>query len=363
MIIRYNAAVDSITIRKPDDWHVHLRDGAMLAAVAPFTARAFGRAIVMPNLSPTPVITTDDALAYRARILDALSEFPSFTPLMTHYMTENTDPEDIARGFSEKVTYAVKVYPANATTNSSMGVTNITKVYRVLEKMQAIGMPVLLHGETVMKDGAEVPSKDREKVFLDSTLPILLKNFPALKIVLEHASTKDAVDFIIGENSPRLASTLTVHHLMAANDGSDSESPFLKCMPVIKTPEDRAALRRAATSGNPHFFLGTDSAPHPQSAKQRVNPPAGIFTAPAALELYAQIFDEENKLENLEKFASLNGPAFYGMKPNEETITLNKESWTIDSPTNVSDGDTIVPFGYDENPAKRLTINWRLAEE
>lgn len=359
-LLGYNRAVDSLTIRKPDDWHTHFRDGAMLSAVAPFTARAFGRAIVMPNLSPKPVITTEDARAYLERVRKATSAFPSFTPLMTLYMSESMDPEDVVLGFREGVVNAVKVYPANATTNSAQGVTDIKNVFPVLEKMQEVGMPVLLHGETVLKDGEEVPAMDREKVYLDTTLPMLLKNFPALKIVLEHATTKDAVDFVLNENSPRLASTLTLHHLMAANDGPNPDSAFLKCMPVIKSPEDRAALRRAAASGDSHFFLGTDSAPHTLSAKLGANPPAGVFTSPAAVELYAQVFEEENALENFEKFASLNGPAFYGMNPNTETITLKKETWTLDSDVAVEGGDSIRPFGYDEDPAMRLPIRWKI---
>ncbi|MBX9765533.1 dihydroorotase [Patescibacteria group bacterium] len=354
--------MDSITIRRPDDWHVHLRDGAMLSAVLPFTARVFGRAIVMPNLSPSPVITTEDVRAYKKRIEEHLDSYPNFSPLMTYYMTEATSPEDVALGFKEGIAHAVKVYPANATTNSALGVTNIKNVYAVLEKMQEIGMPVLLHGETVLKDGKEIDSKDREKVFLDTTLPELLKDFPELKIVLEHATTKDAVDFVSEANSSRLASTITVHHLAAdTEDVLHAEHPeYMHCMPIIKSEKDKAALRKAATSGNPHFFLGTDSAPHPVSAKQKQPPAAGIFTAPAALELYANIFELEGKMENLEAFASLNGARFYGMEPNTETITLKKETWTIDAPVTVSNGESIYPFGYHENPEKRLEIRWKV---
>lgn len=360
--MRYNMEMDSITLRKPDDWHVHLRDGAMLEAVLPFTAKVFGRAIVMPNLSPNPIVTTEDVLAYRKRIIDRLPPGSSFTPLMTYYMTEKTVPEDVARGFKEGIAHAVKVYPAHATTNSSFGVTDIKNVYPVLAVMEKIGMPVLLHGETVLKDGTEVESKDREKVFLDTTLPELLKDFPALKIVLEHATTKDAVDFVIESDSSLLASTITVHHLSAdTEDVQHAEHPeYMHCMPIIKTEKDKAALRKAATSGNHHFFLGTDSAPHPISAKQKQPPAAGIFTAPAALELYANIFELEGRLEQLEAFASLNGPRFYGMKPNEETITIVKETWTLDTLVEVSEGEQIRPFGYDEVPEKRLPIRWKI---
>ena len=208
--------MDTLTIVKPDDWHAHLRDGAMLEAVLPFIAERFGRAIVMPNLSPDPVVTTEDLRAYRARIEATLGKNPhGFTPLMTYYLTETSSPEMIAKGFTDGEVHAVKAYPANATTNSAQGVTDIKNVYPVLEAMQKVGMPILLHGETVMRGGEEIPHPDREKVFLDTTLPMLLKDFPELKIVLEHATTKDAVDFVMGEDSPRLGSTLTAHHLLA----------------------------------------------------------------------------------------------------------------------------------------------------
>ncbi len=354
--------MQTITIRKPDDWHVHFRDGVMLKAVAPFTARAFGRAIVMPNLSPNPVVTTEDLLAYRGRINNALKEFSNFTPLMTYYLTDNSSADDIAHGFQTGVASAVKLYPAGATTNSAQGVTDIHKVYSVFETMQKIGMPILLHGETVLKDGAEVPGIDREKVFLDTTLPEILKNFPELKIVLEHATTKSAVDFIRNEKSSRLGSTITLHHLMIDDSDilKDSHPQYLKCMPVIKNEADRKALREAATSGESYFFLGTDSAPHPVSAKERENPAAGVFTSPAAIELYTQVFEEEGKLENLEAFASLNGARFYGLQPNEEKITLEKNPWTIDSLVEVEGGEKMHPFGYNDDPAKRIQIQWRI---
>ena len=355
--------MDSVTIRRPDDFHTHFRDGAMMQAVVPFTTRRFARAIVMPNLSPAPVVTTEQVRAYKGRVEALLRGDRSFTPLMTYYLTDLSSPADLAQGFREKLAYAVKLYPAGATTNSDQGVTDIGKVYPALETMQEIGMPLLVHGETTMKDGAPVAPPDREKVFLDTTLPRLLKDFPGLKIVLEHASTKDAVDFVTGERSPRLASTVTVHHLMlAASDVARSDHPnYLQCMPVVKSEADRAAVRKAATSGEPYFFLGTDSAPHPVSAKEREHPASGIFTAPAALELYAQIFEEEGKLENLESFASMNGATFYGLPLNEGTVTLKKETWAIDSLVQVSNGDTLRPFGYDEEPAKRLPIGWKIA--
>lgn len=346
--------MDSITIRRPDDWHVHLRDGALLKAVAPFSAKRFGRVIVMPNLVE-PLTTKERLLAYQKRVVEALGS--SCAPLMTYYLTETSNPKEITEGSAT----AVKLYPAGATTNSENGVTNLEAVYPVFEAMQEKGMPLLLHGEVVRDgNGNEVDPKDREKVFLDTTLPKLLKDFPKLKIVLEHASTKDAVQFIQDENSERLAATITVHHLvLPSKELGSAENPHLHCMPVVKTEEDRAALRGAATSGNQHFFLGTDSAPHLTSQKASANPPAGIFTAPASLELYTQVFDEEGKLDQLEAFASLNGPLFYNLPPNEETVTLAKEPWTIDAPTAV-DGDEVWPFGYHPNLESRLKINWKL---
>ncbi len=331
-------------------------------AVAPFTAARFARAIVMPNLAPNPVITTENVRAYKKRVEKALSG-GAFTPLMTYYLTEASSPEMIAKGYTDGDAAAVKLYPSNATTNSAQGVGDIAKVYSVFEAMQKVGMPLLLHGETVVRGGGEVAPADREKVFLDSTLPRLLKDFPELKIVLEHSTTKEAIDFIRNEKSSRLGSTITVHHLMLTEaDIAESDHPnYLRCMPVIKGGADRSVLREAATSGEPYFFLGTDSAPHPVSAKERAAPAAGVFTAQAALELYAQVFDEEGKLENFEAFASVNGAKFYGLPVNEEKITLKKEPWTIDSLVAVSNGEKLRPFGYHEDPAKRLRINWRLS--
>ena len=371
--------MDRLTIRKPDDWHVHLRDGAMLEAVLPFTAKRFGHAIAMPNLSPNPIITTEEMRAYKARIEKAAASFPGFTPLMTYYLTENSSPEDIAQGFKEGLATAVKVYPPGTSTNAEKGVTDIAKVYKTFEKMQKIGMPVLLHGERLRRDdGSSVDEFDYEKVFIETNLAPLLKDFPELKVVLEHSTSKDAVDFILNEASPRLASTVTIHHLMLNHeDAKHADAPaYAHCFPIIKSEEDRQALRKAATSGSPYFFLGTDSAPHPVSAKESAKPPGGIFTAPAAIELYAQVFEEEEKLENLEAFASLNGAKFYGLPLNIETITLEKNPWTIDELVPISNGpstsfdkaqdkslgasEKIRPFGYDEDPAKRLKIQWYL---
>lgn len=351
--------METLIIRKPDDWHAHLRDGAILEAVAPYSAKRFGRVIVMPNLEE-PVTTTERLKVYRARVEKALG--PSCKPLMTYYLTDTSRPEEIVEGFKSGAASAVKLYPAGATTNSENGVTEIMNVYPVFEAMQNARMPLLLHGETVRDErGNDIDPKDREKVFLDTTLPRLLKDFPELKVVLEHASTKDAVDFV-SEKGSRLGATITVHHLMLpSKDITDGVlKPHLHAMPVVKTEEDKQALRKAATSGNSRFFLGTDSAPHLVSKKESARAPAGIFTAPAALELYAHVFEEEEKLENFEAFASLNGPAFYGIPPNEKTITLVKEPWTIDAPVSAGD-DFIWPLGYHTDPKKRLIINWRLA--
>lgn len=334
--------MDKISLRKPDDWHVHLRDGAMLNAVAPFTARRFGRAVVMPNLSPAPVMTIADAAAYRARVLEATKGYPGFTPLMALYLTEHTEPAGAA---------AVKYYPAKATTNAEYGLSDIARAYPVFEKMQRAGVPLLMHGED-----PSVEPKDREKAFLDRALPLLLKNFPGLKVVLEHVSSKSGVDFVMNDTSGRLAATVTVHHLMLTDTdiARTGYSPYLACMPVVKSAIDRKALREAVTSGDARFFLGTDSAPHLVSVKESARPAAGIFTAPAALELYAQVFEEEGKLENLEKFASVNGATFYGLPVNEGTITLTKDEWALPEFVDVDHEEKIKPFGS--------TIKWKLAE-
>lgn len=356
--------MQTITIRKPDDWHCHFRDGDMLHAVAPFTAKHFGRAIVMPNLAPHPVTTTDGIVSYRKRILEATSEYPQFTPLMTYYLTDKSDGEEIAKGYTDGVAQAVKLYPAGATTNSEQGVTDIKNVYPVLEAMQKVGMPLLIHGEKLKDDiGQRVDPYDREKLFIEQTISKLIKDFPELKIVLEHATTKEAAQFIEERQSDYLAGTVTVQHLMLsrADMFEGGLQPHYYCLPPIKRDEHREALRKVVTNGSSHFFLGTDSAPHPTHAKERATGcAAGMFTAPVALECYAQVFDEMGKLENLEAFASLNGPRFYGLEPNEETVTLKKELWTIDETVEVSNGDRIRPFGYHEEKEKRLTINWRV---
>ena len=318
--------VESITIRRPDDWHVHLRDGALLEAVLPFTARQFARAIVMPNLVP-PVTTIAAAQAYRARILAALPRDAEFTPLMTCYLTDDADAEEIERGFGEQVFTAVKLYPANATTNSASGVTDLAKVKPVLARMERIGMPLLIHGEVTDPD---IDVFDREAIFIERKLAPLMRQFPGLKIVLEHVTTKEAVDFVTSAG-PRLGATITAHHLVINRNALflGGLRPHMYCLPVAKREAHRLALRKAAVSGNPKFFLGTDSAPHPVHDKERDCGCAGIFSAPAALEIYAQVFEEESALEKLEGFASEHGARFYGLPLNTGNVTLARQTAAV----------------------------------
>lgn len=317
---------ESITITKPDDWHVHLRDGDMLMQVANYTARQFGRAIIMPNLNP-PVTTTAIASAYQDRILEATKEYPDFVPLMTAYLTDTIDPLELETGHSEGIFTAAKLYPANATTNSAAGVSDIKKIYPVLEVMQKIGMPLLVHGEVVSD---EVDIFDREAAFIDTIMQPLLKDMPELKVVFEHITTKDAADFVKEEGN-NIAATITVHHLQINRNDMlvGGIKPHLYCLPVVKREAHRLALREAATSGNTKFFLGTDTAPHAIGDKESACGCAGIFSAPHALENYVQVFDEENALDKFESFASFNGPAFYGLPINEQKITLVKISQII----------------------------------
>jgi dihydroorotase len=327
-----------LTIRRPDDWHVHLRDGAMLEAVAPFTARQFARAIVMPNLSP-PVSSVAAAEAYRARIVAAAG--PGFTPLMTCYLTDGIDPDEIARGHAEGVFTAAKLYPAHATTNSAHGVSDVANIRPALEAMQRIGMPLLVHGEVT--DPA-VDIFDREAVFIERVFTGLLRDFPALKCVFEHVTTKDAADFVMA-GPDTLAATITPQHLHinrnAMFDGG--LRPHAYCLPVAKREAHRLALRTAATSGHAKFFLGTDSAPHAASAKESACGCAGIFNAPYAIESYAQVFDAENALDRFEAFASENGPRFYGLPLNEETVTLERAPVAVPNVLEAA-GAPIIPF-------------------
>ena len=327
---------DTITIRRPDDWHVHLRDGDMLGLVAPFTARQFARAIIMPNLSP-PVIRVDQATAYRDRIIAVAGS--GFTPLMTAYLTDDSDPDEIERGHREGIWVAAKLYPAGATTNSASGVADIANVARVLERMQKIGMPLLVHGEVT--DPA-IDIFDREAVFIDRILLNTLANFPALKVVLEHITTRQSADLVLLADFPNLAATITPQHLMLNRNAlfEGGLRPHAYCLPVVKREEHRLAVRKVAVSGSPNVFLGTDSAPHLVGAKESACGCAGLFNAPFAIEAYAQVFDEEGALDRLAAFASENGPRFYGLPLNEGTITLERGS----DPVPAAIGG-VVPFG------------------
>ena len=343
----------TLVIARPDDWHVHLRDGPMLRAVVGFTAKRFARAIVIPNLTP-PVLTRADALAYRARIVAALPKDAKFTPLMTCYLTDDADPEEVARGFEEGVFAAVKLYPAHTTTNSAHGVTDLAKVRRVLARMEAIGMPLLLHGEVT---DAAVDIFDREAVYIERVLAPMLADFPGLKVVLEHITTAEAADFVVAAGGHRLAATITPHHLTINRNAlfHGGLRPHMYCLPVAKRERHRLALRRAAASGHPAFFLGTDTAPHRVGDKEADCGCAGIFNAPAAIELYAQVFEEEGALGKLEAFASFNGPDFYGLPRNRGTSTLVREDWTVPSLVPAESGGAVKPFLAGE------TLRWRLA--
>jgi dihydroorotase len=327
-----------LTIRRPDDWHVHLRDGDMMRLVAPFTARQFARAIVMPNLVP-PVTSAAAAEAYRERIVEATG--PEFTPMMTCYLTDESDPDEIASGFEGRVWVAAKLYPANATTNSAFGVTDVRNIYPALERMQRIGMVLCIHGEVTDPD---VDVFDREAVFIERVLGPLMRDFPELKIVLEHITTEDAADFVESAG-PNLAATITPHHLMINRNAMFERGlrPHAYCLPVAKRERHRLAVRRAATSGSPKFFLGTDSAPHARHAKESGCGCAGIFNAPYALEAYATVFEEEGAIDRLEAFAAEHGANFYGLPLNQGAVTLERSA--SDVPDSLGMGDIeLVPF-------------------
>ncbi len=324
---------DTLTITRPDDWHLHVRDGAALAAVVPATARQFGRAIIMPNLKP-PVTTAAQALAYRERILAAVPKGTSFEPLMTLYLTDRLPPEEIRRAKAAGVV-AVKLYPAGATTNSDAGVTDIRRTYETLEAMQREGLLLLVHGEVT---DPEIDLFDREKAFIDQKLIPLREDFPGLKIVFEHITTREAVQYV-GEAGPHTAATITAHHLLYNRNAIflGGVRPHYYCLPVLKREEHRRALVNAATSGSAKFFLGTDSAPHPAHLKEHATGCAGCYTALSALELYAEAFDAAGALDKLEGFASVHGPAFYGLPRNAGTVTLQRERWAL--PESVPFGD------------------------
>ncbi len=337
----------TLTIRQPDDWHVHLRDGEMLKAVVNYTARQFGRAIIMPNLAP-PVTSVAAATAYRDRILDALEPGLAFTPLMTCYLTDTLDPAEITRGHSQGVFTAAKLYPANATTNSAHGVTDIKHIYPVLEAMQRTGMPLLVHGEVT---SPEIDIFDREAIFIERILSKVVTDFPELKIVFEHITTADAVAFV-QDTGPNIGATITPHHLTFSRNAmfEGGIRPHKYCLPVAKREVHRLALRAAATSGNAKFFLGTDSAPHTIGAKESACGCAGIFNAPYAIESYAKVFEEENALHSLESFTSENGPRFYGLQLNERTITLERAAVNVPARLVLAAG-SLVPFHAEETLA------------
>jgi dihydroorotase len=341
--------MQSLTIRRPDDWHVHLRDGNMLRLVAPFTAQQFGRAIVMPNLVP-PVTTVEAASAYRDRIREAAG--PGFEPLMTCYLTDEADADEIARGFEEGVWVACKLYPANATTNSAFGVTDIRNIAPALDRMQAIGMVFCVHGEVTDPD---VDVFDREAVFIDRVLTPLVRDFPGLKIVLEHITTEEAAHFV-RDAGPNIGATITPQHLHLNRNAlfAGGLRPHAYCLPVVKREKHRLAVRAAAVSGSPKFFLGTDSAPHPRHAKESGCGCAGLFNAPYALESYAAVFEEESALDKLEGFASEHGARFYGLPLNEGTVTLERTENDVPDRLGLGDID-LIPFHAGQ------TLNWMFA--
>jgi len=330
----------TITITRPDDWHLHLRDGAALSAVLPDSARRFGRAIVMPNLRP-PVTTTALAYAYRERIMQAMPAGSGFEPLMTLYLTDNTSAEEIDRAKASGIVHGVKLYPAGATTNSDSGVTNIGHCVKALEAMEKHGIPLLVHAEVTDVD---VDVFDRERVFIERNMVPLLERFQGLRVVFEHITTKDAADFVAGAPE-NVAATITAHHLLMNRNAmfNGGIRPHHYCLPVLKREEHRLALVAAATSGNPKFFLGTDSAPHAKSAKEAACGCAGMYTAHAGIELYTEVFDAAGSLDRLEAFASFHGPDFYRLPRNTDKITLEKTAWEVPASLPFA-GDELVPL-------------------
>ncbi|WP_431023336.1 dihydroorotase [Halomonas sp. H5] len=342
--------MNEITLTQPDDWHLHVRDEEALDRVVPYSARQFGRAIIMPNLKP-PVTTTEQALAYRQRILAAVPEGVAFEPLMTLYLTDNTAPEEIERAVASGQVHGVKLYPAGATTNSDSGVTSVDKCADAIAAMERLGLPLLVHGEVTH---AEIDIFDREAVFIDKVMKPLLARFPDLKVVFEHITTRQAVEFV--EAAPaNVAATITAHHLLFNRNQMlvGGIRPHYYCLPVLKRESHREALLSAATSGSRKFFLGTDSAPHAKGAKESACGCAGAFTAPAAIELYATAFEQAGALDRLEGFASHHGPDFYGLPRNPRSITLKRESWIL--PESLPYGDeVIVPLMGGES------LDWKL---
>lgn len=341
----------TITLTRPDDWHLHVRDGDALATVVPHTAQRFGRALIMPNLRP-PVTTTEQALAYRDRILAAVPQGVRFEPLMSLYLTDNMSPDEIDRAKVSGAIVAVKLYPAGATTNSDAGVTSIDKVYPVLERMEACGMVLCVHGEVTAGD---VDVFDRERVFIERVLSPVVRRFPGLKVVFEHITTAEAAQFVRAAGS-HVAATVTAHHLLLNRNAifAGGIRPHHYCLPILKRETHRQALVEAVTSGNPRFFLGTDSAPHVRSVKESACGCAGCYTAHAGIELYAEVFEAAGALDRLETFASLNGPAFYGLKPNPDRITLQREVWQVPDSYAYLGSDPLVPLRAGESVAWKL---------
>lgn len=344
------ASPDTFTLTRPDDWHLHLRDGSMMADVLPHTAKQFARAIVMPNLKP-PVTTTAMADAYRSRILAALPVGMQFEPLMVLYLTDNMPPEEISRAKESGIVHGVKLYPAGATTNSDAGVTSLKHCMATLEMMQQVGMPLLIHGEVT---DAEIDVFDREAIFIDRILQPLRRALPELKVVFEHITTRDAAHYVRDADGP-IAATITAHHLLYNRNAifKGGVRPHYYCLPILKREEHRLALVEAATSGNPRFFLGTDSAPHPKGLKEHDCGCAGCYTALHAMELYAQAFEEAGALDKLEGFASFYGPDFYRLPRNTDRVTLQRTQWTVPSELTMADV-TLVPLDAGQN------LQWKL---
>ena len=339
-----------LKLTRPDDWHLHLRDGEQMCAVLPDTARRFARAIVMPNLQP-PVVTTGMALAYRERILAALPRGMRFEPLMTLYLTDNTPAAEITQAKASGAIHGVKYYPAGATTHSDAGVTDITKCYATLAAMEQADMPLLVHGEVT---DMEVDVFDREKVFIDRVLIPITQRFPKLRVVFEHITTREAVEFVKGASS-NIAATITAHHLLLNRSAmfQGGMRPHHYCLPVLKREAHRRALVEVAISGNPKFFLGTDSAPHSKSAKESACGCAGIYTAHAGIELYAEVFEQAGALDKLEAFASFYGADFYKLPRNQDSITLIKENWDVPAQLEFA-GETLVPLRAGESVAWKM---------
>ncbi|MEQ6888229.1 dihydroorotase [Halomonas sp. CS7] len=345
--------MNSITLTRPDDWHLHLRDGDVLSAVVAASARQMGRAIIMPNLKP-PVTTTGQALAYRERILAALPAGARFEPLMTLYLTDNTPAEEIERAHASGLVQAVKLYPAGATTNSASGVTDLALCDEAIAAMARLGMPLLVHGEVT---DAEIDIFDREAVFIERVMKPLLERHPDLKVVFEHITTAEAAAFVAAAPA-NVAATITVHHLLFNRNHMlvGGIRPHYYCLPILKRERHRQALLEAATSGSPKFFLGTDSAPHARGDKESACGCAGAYSAPAALELYAAAFEQAGALERLEGFASHHGPDFYGLARNTETVTLVREDWQLPESLPYAGGQTIVPLAAGE------TLSWKFVD-